>query len=109
MTFKTLLKMGCLAVLVLLLFVGVGPQKWQPRSGIGWEIDHFAGYFVVTLMFCVAWARPLVVAGALVLFASLLEALQAIPPDRHSNLLAAFISASGVIAAALIAELCMRA
>jgi len=87
MTIKLMLKVCCLAALVLLVFIGLGPPNWTPRSGLGWEIDHFTGYFVITLVFCLAWPRPVVVGGALVVFAGLLEALQAIPPDRHSNFL----------------------
>ena len=105
MTFKQLLKGCCLAVLVLLVFVGLGPAKWQPRSGLGWEIDHFVGYFFITVMFCLAWPRPLVVGGALMVFAVLLEGLQAFMPDRSSYYLAAVYSAAGVLTAALLAEL----
>jgi hypothetical protein len=49
------------------------------------------------------------VGGALVVFAVLLELLQAIPPDRSSNIWAAVYSAAGVLAAALLAELFIRA
>jgi VanZ family protein len=94
--------------LVVLMVVGLGPSKWQPRSGFGWEFDHFAGYFVLTLMFCIAWPRPLVVGGALIVFAVLLEALQAIPSDRSSNVFAALYSACGVAGGALVSELFMR-
>jgi len=103
------LKILCLAALVLLVFVGLGPAEWQPRSGLGWEIDHFAGYFVLTIIFCFAWPRPLVVGGALIVFTAVLEALQAIPPDRHSNVMAAFYSACGVLLAAVMSELAIRA
>jgi VanZ family protein len=109
MTIKLMLKVGSVAALVLVVIVALGPAKWQPRSGMGWEIDHFLGYFVLTLMVCLAWSRPLVVGGALTTFAVLLEALQAFPPDRSSNVFAAFISACGVLAAALLAELFIRA
>jgi VanZ family protein len=102
--FKGVSKACCLAVLVVLLF-GLGPARWQPRSGLGWEIDHFAGYFVITSMFCIAWPRPLVVGGALMIFAVVLEALQAFMPDRSSYYLAAVYSAAGVLAAALVAEI----
>jgi hypothetical protein len=40
---KRVLQVCCIAILVLLAFVGLGPAKWQPRSGLGWGIDHFAG------------------------------------------------------------------
>ena len=49
----------------------MAPQKWQPRSGFGWEIDHFTGNFVITLLFWLAWTRPLIVGGTLILFAVL--------------------------------------
>jgi VanZ family protein len=94
--------------LVLLTFVALGPATWQPRSGIGWEIDHFVGYFIFTLMFCIAWPRPLVVGGALMVFAVLLEGLQAFMPDRSSYYMAAVYSAGGVLTAALLAELFIR-
>ena len=66
---KRVLQVCCIAILVLLAFVRLGPAKWQPRSGLGWEIDHFAGYFIITVMCCLAWPRPLVVGGVLVIFA----------------------------------------
>ena len=109
MNIKRVLQVCCIAILVLLAFVGLGPAKWQPRSGLGWEIDHFAGYFVITLMCCLAWPRPLIVGGALVFFAVLLEGLQAFMPDRSSYYMAAVYSAAGVVAAALIADLFIRA
>jgi hypothetical protein len=64
MKFKRTLKVCCVAALVVVAFFGLGPSKWQPRSGLGWEIDHFAGYFVITLMFCLAWPRRFVVGGS---------------------------------------------
>jgi len=106
---RRVLKVCCVAGLVVLAFVGLGPATWQPRSGLGWEIDHFAGYCVVTLMVCVAWPRPVVVGGALMVFAVLLEALQAFMPDRSSYWLAAVYSACGVLAGAVLFELFMRA
>ena len=108
-TIKLLLKVGGMAALVLLAFIALGPAEYTPRSGLGWEIDHFAGYFVFTLMFCLAWPRPFVVGGALVAYAGLLEALQAIPSDRHSNFFAFLYSAAGVLTAALLADLFLRA
>jgi VanZ family protein len=109
MSIKLILKVCCIAALVLLVFVGLGPSQWQPRSGLGWEIDHFVGYFVLTLIFCLAWPRPVAVGGALIVFAVLLEILQALTPDRWSNLWAALYSALGAMAAAVIADLSIRA
>jgi VanZ family protein len=109
MTVKLMLKVCCVAALVLLVFVALGPAKWQPRSGLGWEFDHFVGYFVFTSMFCLAWPRPLVVGGALMAVAVLLEGLQAFLPDRSSYYVAALYGAGGVLAAALLAEVFIRA
>src|SRR4249919_4335842 len=109
MTVRRVIQTCCIVGLVVLAFVGLGPATWQPRSGLGWEIDHFVGYCVITLVCCVAWPRPLFIGGALVIFAVLLEGLQAFMPDRSSYYLAAVYSASGVISAALLAELFIRA
>jgi hypothetical protein len=46
-----------------------------------------------------------VVGGALAALAMLLEGLQAFTPDRHADLYAAMISASGAMAAVLPADL----
>ena len=106
---RAFLKFSSAAILVLLAIMALGPEQWQPRSGLGWEFDHFAGYFVITTFICLAWPRPLVVGGALMVFGSLLEALQAFTPDRSSNLMAAIYGAGGALAAAVIAELFIRA
>jgi hypothetical protein len=59
--------------------------------------------------FCLAWPRPLIIGATLIALAGLLEALQALTPDRSSNFFAALYSASGVLAAAVFAELFIRA
>ena len=109
MTIQRMLQVASVTALVLLSFVALGPATWQPRSGLGWEIDHFVGYFAFTWMFCLAWPRPLVVGLALMVFAVLLEGAQAFMPDRSSYYMAAVYSAAGVLAAALLAELFIRA
>ena len=107
---KTTIKVCGVTVLVLLLlFAALGPAKLQFRTGLGWQIDHFVGYFAFTLMVCLAWPRTLMVGGYLTVFAVLLEGLQGLTPDRHPDLQAAMWSASGVLAAAMHADLCIRA
>ena len=108
MTVRLMLKVCSVAALVLLVFIALGPAKWTPRSGLGFQFDHFVGYFFFTLLFCLAWPRPLVVGGGLMAFAVLLEGLQAFLPDRSSYYVAALYSAGGVLAAALLAELFVR-
>src|SRR5215212_7818812 len=109
MSIKSITKVCSVSAVVLLVFAALGPGKWIPRSGYGWQFDHFVCYFAFTLTVCLAWPRALVVGGAMTAFALLLEALQAFTPDRIPDLHAALYSAGGVVAAALPADLFMRA
>jgi len=109
MPIKLMAKFCSVAAMVLLVIFALGPANWQPRTELGWQMDHFLGYFAITSMFCIAWPRPFVVGGALMAAAALLEGLQALTPDRSSNLLAALCGAGGALAAALLAELLIRA
>jgi len=102
-------KIISIAALGFLVFAALGPGKWVPRSGLGWQLDHVAGYLAFTWIFCLAWPRPLMVGGALMVFSVLLEGLQAFTPDRHPDLHAALYSASAVLVAALVAQGFMRA
>ena len=107
--FRAGAKACSMAIMVLLVIGALGPAEWTPRTALGWQIDHFLGYFAITLLVCFAWPRPLLVGGVLVVAAFLLEGLQAFTPDRSANLVAALCSAGGVLAAALVAELFIRA
>ena len=109
MSIKHMLKVCSVAALVVLAFVALGPAKLVPRSGLGWEIDHFISYFAFTWMFCLAWPRPFVVGAILTALAVLLEGLQAFTPDRTPDLLSAFISAGGVLSVVLNDDLFIRA
>ena len=109
MTIKLMAKICSVVVIALLVVAALGPANWAPRTALGWQIDHFLGYFAITSLACIAWPRPFVVGGALMAMAALLEGLQALTPDRSSNLFAAFCGASGALAAALLAELFIRA
>ena len=109
MTIKAVAKFCSVAAIALLVVAALGPADWAPRTPLGWQFDHFAGYFAITALVCFAWPRPFVVGVALMTFAALLEGLQAFTPDRSSNLVAVFCSIGGVLAAALLAELFIRA
>jgi VanZ family protein len=95
-------------IMVLLLIAALGPAKWAPRTELGWQFDHFIGYFGIALFVCIAWPRPLLVGGIIMVVAALLEGLQALTPDRSANLEAALWGAGGALAAALVAELVIR-
>jgi VanZ family protein len=107
--FRTGAKVCSMVIMVLLVIGAVGPANWTPRTALGWQIDHFVGYFAITLLVCLAWPRPFVVGGILMAAAFLLEGLQALTPDRSANLVAALCGAGGVLAAALVAEIFIRA
>jgi hypothetical protein len=109
MTIKPIARVCGVVSLVVLAIVALGPANWQPRTGLGWQVEHIASHFLFTLMFCVAWPRPFIVGAALSAVAVLLEGLQALTPDRYPYLPAALYSAGGVLAAALLAELFIRA
>jgi VanZ family protein len=109
MSIKILLKVCSGAAFLLLIYAALGPEKWIPRSGFGWRVDHFFGYFALTLMFCFIWGRPFLFGGALMAAAVLSEGLQAFTPDRHADFYAALISASGAMAAILPADFFIRA
>jgi hypothetical protein len=83
-------------IMVLLLIAVLGPAKWAPRTELGWQFDHFIGYFGITLIICLAWPRPLLVGGIITVVAALLEGLQALTPDRSANLEAALWGAGGL-------------
>jgi VanZ family protein len=107
--FRAGAKILSVAIMVLLVIGALGPANWTPRTALGWQIDHFLGYFAITLLVCFAWPRPFLVGGVLAAAAFLLEGLQAFTPDRTANLVAALCGAGGVLAAALVAEMVIRA
>ena len=107
--FRAGAKVGSVAIMVLLVIGALGPANWTPRTAFGWQIDHFLGYFAITLFVCFAWPRPFLVGGVLMAAAFLLEGLQGLTPDRSANLVAALCGAGGVLAAAVVAEIFIRA
>jgi len=109
MTVRLMLKVCSVAALIVLVVFALGPAKWTPRSGLGFEFDHFVGYFFFTLLFCLAWPRPFAVGGVLAVLAIVLENLQSFLPGRSSYFVAALYGAAVVLVAALLAELFMRA
>ena len=101
MTLRLMLKACSVAALIVLVGFALGPAKWTPRSGLGFEFDHFVGYLFFTLLFCLAWRRPLVVGGALAVLAIVLENLRFSYPGRSSFFLDCLYSAAFVQVAAI--------
>jgi VanZ family protein len=106
--FRTVARYCCVPIVVLLVIAALGPEKWAPRTHLGWQFDHFIGYFGITLFVCFAWPRPFMVGGVFAAIAALLEGLQAFTPDRSAYLPAIFYGAAGALLAALIVELVTR-
>jgi VanZ family protein len=96
------------AMIVLFVSIALGPGSWAPRTGLGFQLDPFLGYFALTCLVCLAWPRPLIVGAALMAGGALLEGLQAFTPNHDANLVAALCGAGGALAAALVAMLCIR-
>jgi VanZ family protein len=107
--FRAAAKVCSGVILALLVVAALGPEKWTPRTALGWQMDHLLGYFVITLLVCLAWPRPLVVGVLMIAAAFVLEGLQALTPDRSANLVAALYGSGGIMAAALLAELFIQA
>jgi VanZ family protein len=105
---RTGAKASSVPITILLVIAALGPAKWAPRTELGWQFDHFIGYFGITLFFCFAWPRPFVIGATFTVIAALLEGLQAFTPDRTTYLPAIFYGAGGALAAALVVELFMR-
>ena len=103
------IRLGGAAAIALLVFSSLSGMMAQPRTILGWQLEHFIGYFVATLIVCAAWPRPLTVAGLLVALAGVLEALQYFTPDRHPNVMAVVWSAGGTVLASALAEFLIRA
>ena len=62
------------------------PTHWVPRTGLGWENEHFIVYFTTTIILSLASRKPYVVAIGLTTFAGVLEACQGLTPDRFPDL-----------------------
>jgi hypothetical protein len=105
---KLIMKFCAVIAMALLVFAALGPANWEPRTGFGWQTEHFGTLFTVTSITCLAWPRPFVVGAALIAATALLEGLQALTPDRTPTFLGAVWGVGGVLTAALLAELFIR-
>ncbi len=85
-------------------YAALGPAGWQVRLGLHWLVEHFLGFFVLTLLACMAYPRPMRVAALLLPVAVGLEAAQALTPDRTADVATALVAAAAVASAALLAD-----
>jgi len=108
MKIKFMTRVCSVGIMVLFVIIALGPGNWAPRTGFGFQLDHFLGYLALTSLVCLAWPRPVIVGGALMAGGALLEGLQVFTPNHHADLVAASCGAEGALAAALLAELFIR-
>ena len=92
-------------MLLAAIVASLVPATMQLRTGLHWQVEHFLVYFAATSIFCLAWPRPFIVAGAMVAFSALLEALQGLTPDRTPDLSTALAAAAGALTAGVLARL----
>jgi VanZ family protein len=96
---------GGVIILIAAVVATLIPANMQLRTGLHWQVEHFLVYFVATNIFCLAWPRPFIVAGVMIVFSAVLEALQGLTPDRTPDLPTAFAAAAGALSAAVLAKL----
>ena len=96
------------AAVASLVIASLSGAMAQPRTILGWQLEHFLGFGIATFIVCAALSRPWAVAGAMVVLAGLLEVLQFLTPDRSPNIIAVLWSAAGALAGALLAEVFIR-
>jgi len=88
----------------VIVFSILAPKGWPVRLGLHWLVEHFLAFFTLTLLACLAFPRPMIVAAVLIPIAVGLEAAQALTPDRTADLATALIAAAAVACGALLAD-----
>ena len=97
------------AAFAALVMAALLPTKWVPRTGLGWQVEHFSIYFATTLILCITFPSPYVVPISVIVSSAILEALQVLTPDRVPDLTTAPCGAAGAIVAAILIEFFIRA
>jgi VanZ family protein len=108
MTYRAIGVAGAVLLAAAIVYATLGPEGWQIRLGLHWLTEHFLAYFALTTLVCLAWPRPMAVAAVLLPIAILLEAAQALTPDRTADPATALFAAGGVAVAALLADLVLK-
>ncbi len=104
---KSLALLAVALIIAAIVFASLAPVGWQMRFGLHWLVEHFLVFFALTMLVCLVWPKPMIVAGVLVPFAVLLEAAQALTPDRTADLATTLSAAAGVSLAALLFDLAL--
>ena len=98
--------------LAVIVFVTVSPIDMRPSITYDPNIERFAAFAFVGLLFGLAYPRRLVVDASFVMIvAGVLETLQLITSDRHGHVADAFVKAAGGafgVAIALIVSIIVK-
>lgn len=100
---------GVMAMAMVIFASLLLPAEWERLRTGHWLMEHFLAYFVASLVICLGWPRPFVVAGALAVAAAILETLQGLTPNHSASFDSVIAGAAGALTAALIAKLTMVA
>ena len=100
---------GAMAIAGLIFASLLLPAEWERLRTGHYLMEHFLAYFVASLVICLGWPRPFVVAGALAVAAAILETLQGLTPNHSASVDLVIAGAAGALTAALIAKLTMVA
>jgi hypothetical protein len=84
------------SALALIAFLTISPQNMRPVATADPDIERFAAFALVGLLFGLAYPRRLVVDASFVMIAAgVLEAFQLMTRDRHGHIADAFVKAAG--------------
>jgi VanZ family protein len=91
-----LLATAAWSALALIVFVTVSPIDLRPVATADPNIERFAAFALLGLLFGLAYPRRLVVDASFVIVAAgVLETFQLMTPDRHAHIADAFVKAAG--------------
>jgi VanZ family protein len=90
--------------LALIVFVTLSPLETRPVITENPNIERFAAFALVGLLFGLSYPRRLAIdASFVVIVAGLLETLQLMTRDRHGHIADAFVKAAGGVCGVAVA------
>jgi hypothetical protein len=91
-----LLATGAWAAFALIVFVTISPLGFRLVATANSDIERFAAFALLGLLFGLAYPRRLVVdASFVIITAGVLETLQLMTSDRHGHIADTFVKAAG--------------
>ena len=105
-----LLRAAAWLLIAIVVALSLLPPQFRPVSGAPHDVEHFAMFVITGLVFGFGYPRHhLYQAGALVVFAGIVELAQIWIPGRHARLVDFVVDATGVALGVAIAWLAERA